>query len=160
MPGLGLVPARGNWESRWFETLSTATYAKGSLVNFNPVYQLREYLSTDSTVVGIAASASTGSQSLGGVKKVQVYIPTPNCTAYSDLTTGVLQSGMSIGKRCLVYKQGNLMSYASTVMGHASNFSSIAFVAGPIDAALSRVEIGFNLDSVALYSTSTTTFAS
>ena len=74
MPGLGLVPARGDWESRWFETLSTATYAKGSLVNFGPDYRLREYLSTDSTAVGVAASASTGSQKLGGVQKVQVYI--------------------------------------------------------------------------------------
>jgi hypothetical protein len=159
MPGLGLIPARGDWQTRWFETLSTATYAKGSLVNFGPDYRLREYLSTDSTVVGIAVSASTGSQTLGGVKKVAVYIPSPNCTAYSDLTTGVTQSSMSIGKRILVYKQGNLMSYASTVMGHASNFSSIAAVVGPIDADLSRVEIAFNMDNVAFYSTSSVTFA-
>jgi len=159
MPGLGLVPARGDWETRWFETLSTATYAKGSLVNFNAAYQLREYASTDSTVVGIAASASTGSQSMGGVKKVGVWIPAPNCTAYSDLTTGVTQSAMSVGKRILIYKQGNLMSYASTVMGHASNFSSIAVVVGPVDTALSRVEIAFNQDSVAFYSTSSATFA-
>jgi hypothetical protein len=159
MPGLGLVPARGDWESRWFETLSTATYQKGSLVNFNSTYQLREYLSTDSTAVGIAASASTGSQKLGGVQKVQVFIPTPNCTAYSDVTTGVTQSNMSIGKKILIYKQGNLMSYASTLAGHASNFSSLAQVVGPIDALLSRVEVSFNLDSVAFYSTSSTTFA-
>jgi len=159
MPGLGLIPARGDWQTRWFETLSTATYAKGSLVNFNATYQLREYLSTDSTVVGIAVSASTGSQTLGGVKKVAVFIPAPNCTAYSDLTTGVTQSSMSIGKRILVYKQGNLMSYASTVMGHASNFSSIAAVVGPIDADLSRVEIAFNMDNVAFYSTSSVTYA-
>lgn len=159
MAGTGLVPARGDWETRWFETLSTATYAKGSLVNFNSTYQLREYLSTDSTVVGIAVSASTGSQTMGGVKKVGVLIPAPNCTAYSDVTTGVTQSSMSIGKRILIYKQGNLMSYASTVMGHASNFSSIAVVVGPIDTALSRVEIAFNQDSVAFYSTSSTTFA-
>lgn len=160
MPGLGLIPARGDWQTRWFEVLSTATFAKGSLVNFNSVYQLREYLSTDSTVVGIAASASTGSQVLGGLRKVAVFIPAPNCTAYSDLTTGVTQSALSIGKRICVYKQGNLMSYASTVMGHASNFSSIAAVVGPIDADLSRVEIAFNMDSVAFYSTSSTTFAS
>lgn len=159
MPGLGLVPARGNWETRWFETLSTATYAKGSLVNFNPVYQLREYASTDSAVVGIAASHSTASQNIRGLNMVAVFIPAPNCTAYSDLTTGVTQSSMSIGKKILVYKQGNLMSYASTVMGHASNFSSIAQVVGPIDADLSRVEISFNLDGAVFYSTSTTTFA-
>jgi hypothetical protein len=159
MPGLGLVPARGDWESRWFETLSTATYQKGSLVNFGADYKLREYLSTDSTVVGIAASASTGSQTLGGVKKVQVFVPSPSCTAYSDITTGVTQSSMSIGKKILIYKQGNLMSYASSLAGHASNFSSIAQVVGPIDALLSRVEIAFNMDNVAFYSTSSTTFA-
>ncbi|HKR57141.1 MAG TPA: hypothetical protein VJS20_12645 [Gemmatimonadales bacterium] len=160
MPGLGLVPARGEWTQRWFEVLSTATFQKGSLVNFNSSYQVREYLSTDSQVVGIAVSASTGSQTLGGVKKVAVYVPAPNCTAYSDLTTGVTQAALPIGKRTLVYKQGNLMSYASTVMGHASNFSSIAAVVGPIDADLSRVEIAFNMDNVAFYSTSSTTFAS
>lgn len=160
MPGQGLIPARGTWESRWFETLSTATYAKGSLVALNDAYRLREYASTDSQVLGIAASASTGSQKLGGVQKVQVYIPTPNCTAYSDLTTGVTQSSLSIGKKILIYKQGNLMSYASTLAGHASNFSSIAQVAGPIDALNSRVEVSFNLDGVVFYSTSSSTFAS
>ena len=159
MPGLGLIPARGAWESRWFEVLSTATFQKGSMVNFNSTYQIREYLSTDSTAVGISATSSTASQTLGGVKKVQVYVPTPNCTAYSDLTTGVTQSSLSIGKKILIYKQGNLMSYASTLAGHASNFSSIAQVVGPIDALLSRVEVSFNLDSVAFYSTSSTTFA-
>ena len=160
MPGLGLVPARGNWESRWFETTSTATFAKGSLVNLNNAYRLKEYASTDSQVLGIAASHSTASQSIRGLNMVQVYLPTPNCTAYSDITTGVAQSALSIGARTLVYKQGNLMSYASTVMGHASNFSSIAAIVGPIDADLSRVEIAFNQDGVALYSTSSVTFAS
>ena len=160
MPGLGLVPARGDWESRWFEVLSTATFQKGSMVNFDAAYRVKEYASTDSQAVGIAASASTGSQQLGGVNKVQVSLPTPNCTAYSDITTGVTQSAMSIGKKILIYKQGNLMSYASSLAGHASNFSSIAQVVGPIDADLSRVEVSFNLDGVAFYSTSSATFAS
>jgi len=160
MPGLGLVPARGEWETRWFETLSTATYAKGSLVNFGADYRLKEYASTDSTIVGIAVSASTGSQQLGGVNKVAVYLPAPNCTAYSDITTGVVASDMSIGKKILVYKQGNLMSYASTVMGHASRHSAIAQVVGPIDADLSRVEIAFNMENVGFYSTSSTTWVS
>ncbi len=160
MPGLGLIPARGQWESRWFEVLSTATFPKGSMVNFDAAYRVKEYASTDSTAIGISATSSTGSQTLGGVKKVEVYLPTPNCTAYSDLTTGVTQSSLSIGKKILIYKQGNLMSYASTLAGHASNFSSIAQVVGPIDALLSRVEVSFNLDSVAFYSTSSTTFAS
>ena len=51
------------------------------------------------------------------------------------------------------------MSYASSLAGHASNFSSIAQVAGPIDALNSRVEVSFNLDGVVYYSTSSSTFA-
>lgn len=160
MPGLGLVPARGEWESRWFETLSTATYGKGSLVNFGNDYRLKEYASTDSAIVGIAASHSTASQKIRGLQMVQVFVPAPNCTAYSDLTTGVTQSAMSIGKKILIYKEGNLMSYASTVMGLSSRFSSIAQVLGPIDATLSRVEVAFNMENVAFYSTSSVTFAS
>jgi hypothetical protein len=160
MPGLGLVPARGDWESRWFEVLSTATFPKGSVVNFGADYRLKEYVSTDSVMVGISASASTGSQQLGGVNKVQVFLPAPNCTAYSDVTTGVTQSNMSIGKKILIYKEGNLMSYASTVMGHASRHSAIAQVVGPIDADLSRVEVAFNMENVGFYSTSSTTWAS
>ena len=160
MPGLGLVPARGDWETRWFETLSTATYAKGSLVNFDVNYRLKEYASTDSQVLGIALSHSTASQSIRGLNMVAVALPSPNCTAYSDITTGVAQAAVPLGKRTLVYKQGNLMSYASTVMGHGSNFSSIAAIVGPIDADLSRVEIAFNQDNVAFYSTSSTTNAS
>jgi hypothetical protein len=163
MAGQGLVPARGNWESRWFETTSTATFAKGSLVNFADTYRLKEYASTDSQAVGIAASHSTASTLIRGLPMVQVYLPTPNCTAYSDVTTGVTQSSMSIGRRTLIYKQGNNMSYASTV-GSASAaesaFSSIAEVVGPIDADLSRVEIAFNIMNVAFYSTSTVTFLS
>ena len=157
---LGLTPFRGNWESRWFETASAATYPKGSLVNFNDAYRLKEYASTDSQVVGIALSYSTQSTSIRGLDMVEVALPTPNCTAYSDLTTGVTQSSMSIGKKISVYKQGNYMSYASALIGEASRFSGIAQVVGPIDATRSRVEVSFNLEAVAFYSGSSATFAS
>lgn len=160
MPGLGLVPARGNWETRWFETASAATYGKGAVVNFDAAYRLKEYLSTDSALVGIALSHSTASTSIRGLSMVAVAIPAPNCTAYSDVTTGVTQSGLSIGKKILVYKEGNLMSYASTVMGHASRHSAIAQIVGPIDADNSRVEIAFNMENVGFYSTSSTTWVS
>lgn len=160
MPGLGLIPARGDWEQRWFETTSTATFAKGSLVNFSPAYRLREYASTDSQIVGIALSASTQSTEIRGLNHVLVAIPSPKCTAYSDLTTGVAQSDLSIGKKILVYKQGNLMSYASTVIGEASRFSAIAQVVGPIDARTSTVEIAFNMEGTAFYSQSSMTLAS
>lgn len=157
---LGLVPARGNWETRWFEVLSTATFQKGSAVNFDPAYRVREYLSTDSQLAGIALSNSTASTPIRGLNMVQVALPTPQCTAYSDVTTGVTQSSMSIGKKVLVYKEGNIASYASTVIGHASRFSGVAQVVGPIDAARSRVEIAFNMEGVLFYSASSATMAS
>jgi hypothetical protein len=156
----GLIPARGPWENRWFETASAATYAKGSLVNFDAGYKLKEYASTDSQVVGVALSASTQSIERGGVNMVMVAIPSPTCTAYSDLTTGIAQSALSIGKKVCMYKQGNHASYASTVIGHASQFSGVAQIVGPISAADSRVEVAFNLDTLAFYSTSSATFAS
>lgn len=158
MPGIGLVPARGPWETRWFETASAATFAKGSLVNFNNAYRLKEYASTDSQAVGIALSYSTQSTSIRGLDMVAVALPGPGCTAYSDVTTGVAQSSMSIGQKIGVYKQGNVMSYAS--VGGESRFSNVAQVVGPIDAAQSRVEIAFNIEAVAFYSMSTATFAS
>lgn len=156
----GLVPARGQPESRWFETASAATFAKGSLVGFDNAYRLGEYASTDSAIVGIAASASTASTSIRGLNMVQVFIPSPGCTFYSDVTTGVTQSALSIGKKIAFEKQGNHFSYASTVVGHSSRFSAIAQVVGPIDADLSRVEVAFNMENTVFYSVSSTTFAS
>jgi len=91
---------------------------------------------------------------------VMVAIPAPGCTAYSDLTTGITQSALSVGKQVCMYKQGNLMSYASTVVGHASRFSAIATIVGPIDSANSRVEVAFNILSSVYYSGSSATFAS
>lgn len=155
---LGLTPARGNWESRWFETASAATYPKGSLVNFDNAYRLREYASTDSQIVGIALSYSTQSTSMRGLNMVQVAIPAPGCTAYSDVTTGVAQSDLSIGKKIGIAKEGNHMSFASTLIGHASRFSGVAQIVGPIEASpVSRVEVAFNMEAVAFYSTSSIT---
>jgi hypothetical protein len=157
---LGLVPARGPWESRWFETASAATFLKGSLVNFNAAYQLKEYASTDSQAVGIALSDSVNSTDIRGLKMVQVAVPRTGATAEADVATGVAQSAMSIGKKICLYKSGNYASYASTVAGHASGFSAIGQVVGPINARTSRVEVGINMDNAAFYSTSSVTFAS
>jgi len=159
MPGFGMIPARGLWEQRWFPVSSTATFAKGSLVQFATDFSVREYLSTDSSVLGISLSASTNSRLVNGVLSVQVALPRPYCTAWSDLTTGVAQSALSPGFHCLGYKQGNLTSYASTVIGQASRFSAIFTVVGLIDSTRSQVEVAFNMENVGLYSTSSNTYA-
>ena len=174
MPGFGCVPARGDWEYRLSAVSSGATFGKGSLVALDSGYLVREYLSTDSQVYGIALSASTASLpgpagSSGAVPLgyasfssggVLIAIPRPGCTFYSDVTTGVTQSAMSIGKSVLIYKQGNLMSYASTVFGQASGFSQTVTIVGPIDSTNSRVECAFNVLATVFYSASTHTFAS
>lgn len=157
---LGLVPATGDWRTKWFEVLSTATFAKGDAVNFNDAYRIRAYASTDSQFVGIAQSASTQSTSIRGLDMVAVSVPVPGCTMYSDLTTGITQSALSIGKKVSLYREGNNVSYVSTVIGHASRFSGTVQVFGPIDATRSRVEVSANMENTAFFSQSTATFAS
>lgn len=154
---LGVIPARGPWEDRWFETNSSATFPKGALVVFDNAYRVREYASTDSQILGVAQSYSTQSTSMRGLNMVQVAIPAARCTAYADIQTGVAQSDVSIGKKIAFEKVANYMSYASTVIGHASRFSGIAQIAGPIDAARSRVEVSFNAEALTFYSTSSIT---
>lgn len=157
---LGIVPSNGQWETKWFETASAATFPKGALVTFNPGYQVREYASTDSAIVGVALSYSTASTSIRGLNMVEVAVPLPGAKAYADITTGIAQSALSIGKKVCAEKRGNYMSFASTVIGEASRFSAIFQVAGPIDATRSRVEVAINAETAAFYSTSSTTFAS
>lgn len=156
----GLIPARGEWHTKWFEVLSTATFQKGAAVNFDAAYRVREYLSTDSQLLGIALSNSTASTPIRGLNMVAVAVPTMGATAMSDLTTGIAQSSLSIGRNICIYKQGNIASYASTDFGHASRFSAVAQVVGPIIAKTSQVEIALVSGTGALYSNSSTTFAS
>jgi hypothetical protein len=145
---------------RWFTTTSAATFAKGSLVNLGTTHLLEEYASTDSQYLGIAMSHSTASTPVvGGTASILVAIPAPNCTAYSDLTTGVTASALSVGKSSLIYKQGNHMSYASTVMGEASRFSALCVIVGPVQADTSQVEIAFTALTGVIYSSSSATFA-
>lgn len=161
MPGFGLTPARGDWETKWFDVLSTATFLKGSLVQLGSDYRVREYASTDSSVLGIAlAPASSARTWAGGVLGIPVALPAPKCTAWSDVTTGVTQSSMSVGKKVCGYKEGNLASYASTVIGQSSRFSALFTVMSRIDSVNSRVEVAFNMENVGIYSGSSTTYAS
>lgn len=158
---LGLTPARGEWEYRMLDVLSTATFKKGAGVNFDNAYRIREYASTDSQLVGIAMQDATSARTgAAGRLQVLVAIPAPKCTAYSDLTTGVTQSSMSVGKHVCLYKQGDYASYASTVFGQASGFSAVLEVVGLVDSTRSRVEVSFPIMQGAIYSGSSNTYAS
>lgn len=153
---LGLTPFRGNWESRWFQTTSTATFPKGALVNLGTTHLLKEWESANSAVLGIALSYSTQSTKIGGNDSVMVAIPAPGCTAMADLGTGFTTSVLSIGQRVTFEKDGNYNSFATR--GAASRFSNIAFVAGGIQTSgLSRIEVGFVLELGEFYSSSSLT---
>lgn len=153
----GLIPARGNWEKRQFTTDSAVTFAKGDAVTFDGEYNVTTYLSTSSSVLGIAMSHSTASFP---PNQVLVALPAPGCTAYSDLTTGIVASDLSIGKIVTLYKEGNHTSYTSTVIGHASRHSALVQIVGPIQSATSQVEVAFLMSAVDIYgSASSRTFA-
>lgn len=159
MAEYGLIPARGDWEYRWFPTTSAATFKKGALLNLGAGFLLEEYASTDSQCLGIAMSNSTASLPINGLNSVLVAIPAPKCTAYSDITTGVTASSVSMGQASLIYKVGNIASFASTVMGEASRFSALVTIVGPVQADTSQVEVAFNALTRVIYSTSSATFA-
>ena len=154
----GLIPARGDWEYRLLDTASAATFGKGDAVTLDAGLKLRAYASTASSVVGIAMSHSTASLPPG---KVLVAIPAPGCTAISDLTTGIVQSDLSIGKVVGLAREGNHVSYTSTVIGHASRHSALVTVVGPINSLTSQVEVAFLMSAVGFYgSNSSATYAS
>src|SRR5690348_3083315 len=143
----GIVPARGNWEQRTLTISSTATFFKGDALKLNGVRELAVYSSTDSSLFGVALNDSSASLPAG---KCVVAIPAPNCTAYLDVPTGLAASQLSLGQSLGIYKSGATnTSYLTTSMG--SNFSRLAVIAGPLDSALSRIEIAF-LVSGGLYS--------
>ena len=154
---LGLTLARGDWESRWFATTSSATFPKGALVNLSTTHLLVEWASDDSSFLGIALSHSTASTPIGGLgNSVQVAIPAPNCTAFADLGTGFTTSLLSIGQRVTFEKDGNYNSFVTR--GAASRFSNVAHVAGPIQTSYaSRIEVGFVTELLTFYSSSSLT---
>ena len=149
----GLIPARGNWEYRLTNQASAATFFKGDALALNGVREAVRFASTSSQLHGIAMQDSANSLPRG---KVIVAIPAPNCTAYADVDVGIAASALSIGQGKSLYKSGATnTSYISQLAG--SQFSTVCVVAGPLDSALSRIEVAF-LTSGGLYSASTSTY--
>lgn len=150
----GLTPARGDWETRRFNTASAATFAKGCLVMLDGARNVVEFTSASTQYLGIALSHSTASLPAG---KVLVAIPADNCTAYADVIAGIGTSELSIGEAGCIQKVGNLMSYYTNQT--ASVFSVCAQIVGPVDSDVSRVEIAFVKANAVFYSASSVTIA-
>lgn len=137
---MGLIPARGRWEYELFDTTSTATFKKGSLVQFATNRQLSEYSGGEPSYLGIAMGDSTNSLPAG---KVLVALPTSgDCTAIADLIAGDAQSGLSLGETVGIVKSGNTVSQITTAYTSAASRPFV--VRGQILLSpTSRIEIGF-----------------
>lgn len=166
---LGLVPSNNQWEMKWFpstnSSFASSNFSKGDLVMLRGNYEVSIMSSHASQPLGIAMSASLDSTPIRGVNMVMVALPLSGAKAYGDLDIGVTASAMSIGKKVTIALNAaqtsrGRFSFVSTVMGEASRFSAYAQVCGPIDTALSRIEVSFNAENAAFYSTSSVTFAS
>jgi len=150
---LGITPSAGPWQIREFNSNSAATYLAGSLVAFNGARDVVEFTSVMSSYIGVALNDSVNSQPRG---KVQVAIPVPGCTCWSDITTGVVASTLSAGQALGIAKPGNSFSFVTTLA--TSVFSRIWATTGKYDlgttSGKSRVEMIFISNEATLWSVS------
>lgn len=154
----GLVPARGNWETRTFPksqltTLSQGAFGKGDLVCLDHGRHLSVWTSTQSNYLGIALHASADSN-LG----ISVAIPAPGCTAFADSLTTDAASNFSLGQSgSFMTRYGHTSVLTMQPAGGVSAFSYIATVVGTLDSVQSRVEIAFLSQNATFYSASSAT---
>jgi hypothetical protein len=156
---MGLVPARGDWDYRLFDSNSTATFVRGSLVALAPDRTVIEYKSVSSNWLGIALNASVDSLPYPG--KVLVAIPNGgDCTVMVPMATNLAASALSIGTPVGVSKSGNTVDQLDSAP-QASAFSRIGLIyAKPILSAYSMIEVAMNMGSGVFFSSSTVTLAS
>ena len=150
----GITPARGNWEQRRsaISGLAQAAFQKGDLVSLDHTRTVSVYTSTRSSYLGVALHDSGNSLPAGFAT---IAIPRPGCTAYLDTGTAEPASSLSFGQvGSIVSALGRTSVYSSTIN---SAFSQFVTIVGPIDTALSRIEVAFAPDNGILYSGSTHT---
>ena len=139
MASQGLIPTRGDWEYRQFDTTSTATFRKGSLVKFAATtFLLSEYSGGEPFIVGIALHNSADSLPSG---KVLVAVPGSGSYARADLPTGVVASSLSIGVTCGFAKSGDTVS--TVTFSYTSAAGRLAVISGPYNSTNSTVEVQF-----------------
>ncbi len=154
----GIVPARGDWETRTFpksqlSTLAQAQWAQGDLVCLDHGRSLSVWTSTQSNWIGVGLHPSINS-SLG----VSIAIPKPGCTAYVDSLTTDAVSNFSLGQSgSFMTRYGHTSVLTMLPAGGASAFSFIATVVGPMDATQSRIEVAFLQQGAIFYSASSAT---
>lgn len=155
---LGIIPARGPWETRTFPksqltTLSQGQFSKGDLVCLDHGRHISVWTSTQSNYLGVSLQDSINSQ-LG----ISVAIPFPGCTAYVDSLTTDAASNFSLGQAgSFMTRYGRTSVLSMQPAGGASAFSFIANVVGPMDSVQSRIEVAFLSQTATFYSASSAT---
>lgn len=144
MAGQGLIPGRGPWTVRQFNTTSTATYLRNCAVAFSAnLGTVSEYSGGASGFLGIALSGSTYSLPAG---KVQVAIPNgPECTLFADVPV-IGGSLLTVGATCGIYKVGNLNSWVT--MSYTSSAGRPFIIVSPLNSANSTIELAVEYASV------------
>lgn len=153
---MGLIPARGDWWYRLYDSNSTATFVKGSLVALNPRRLLVEYTSVSSAPLGIAMGNSANSIPAG---KVVVAIPGGGATFMAQTGTLALSS-LSLGQTVGIKKSGNTVDQVDATL--TSAVSAIGAIAGPAQdtSKVTVIEVAWAPTQHVFGSASTNTFAS
>src|SRR5690242_14412213 len=133
-----LIPARGDWRYRLFDSNSTATFVKGSLVALNPRRLLVEYTSVSSAPVGIAMHNSADSLPAG---KVVVAVPAGGECTFMAQTGTLALSALSLGQTVGIKKSGNTVDQVDATL--TSAVSAIGSIYGPVrdTSSVSVIEI-------------------
>ena len=156
----GITPARDDGDSGWeyrrslATTLSQGQFQKGDAVGLDKTRSASLYTSSNySSLFGIAMHDSLNSLPTG---YVTIAIPKPGGTAYVDLLTTEAASGLSFGQSgSIVSANGRTSSFSLLA---TSVWSRICTIVGPVDTALSRVEVAFIQNASVVYSTSSNTY--
>ena len=152
----GITPARGNWEYRRsaVTTLSQGQFQKGDLVGLDKTRVASLYTSSNfSSYLGVATNDSLNSLPVG---YVTLAIPRPGCTAYIDVPTGEVASGLSFGQTGSIISANGRTSAWSGIQ--TSVWSKVVEIVGPLDSNLSRIEVAFIQNTAVIYSTSSNTY--
>ena len=143
----GLREARGDWTYRRLTITSASTLSPGTAVSLAGARTVSEYSGGQAGILGFIKHDSMDSLPSG---QAIIAIPTPGCTAYADVPTGVAASALSIGWIYGLYKVTNHCSYITDAT--YSDASRVVQVVGPIDSDLSRIEVSFQAEAVQFFS--------
>ena len=140
--GFAFQPVRGNWETKLYDVLSTATFGKGCPVTLSGARLVQEATVGSPSILGIALHRSLDSLPAG---KVLVQVPQDNTAVFTaPIETDVAASALSLGECYTFEKSGNTLRI--DVDSQASAFVQLVgpMLNGSLDvtqiSATSRVE--------------------